>query len=977
MQESVSRRSFLKIAAATGVIAGLGMTAGSALAETDYTVLDSTDTTRKVRTVCRGCGKMECGVWVTVENGRAVKIEGDESAGHTLGSCCNKSVSSMQACYHPDRLRYPMKRTNPKGEDPGWVRISWDEAIDTIYEGIEAVRAKYGSEALFDMAGTGRMYANQGTFGAWFHSPNSFGAYQVCKGPRHFASALTSDWNFSWSATVDRPPVFTIWASGPECSNYDESGRSVVDEALNAPTFISVDPRTTNLGKESDIHLALKGGTDTPLALSMCDVVIKNDLVDWQFVKRWTNACFLVVEDKEPSGPELPHIWHGPTNIKTTLLTQADLEEDGSPYKYMVWDQATESLKWFNASADRRLADPEWDPVTDEECNMWEGEKPWKRYDGDGPQDEWSRRNFEGTEADTVKSEFSQGFVPNLDDFESIDPAVYGEFEVTFKDGSTHTAIPVWQKFAERCDEYAPEIAEGITGVPAADIEKAALVYATRVDERWGNGGIMYQLGVEHHGNGVQNCRAIEILTAITGNTDTPGGQRGSTKLDMNYMGNFGLAPYDPNADRSCDGTKRLGADTHPLLNWWGMWANSNSIAEAGATGKPYPLKGAMCGAGDFMSMANSTLMWECLKQLDFFFDIDLWHHPTSELADIILPARHWLEVPLPRQSQGASGALGACVPVVEPLAESQYDPTIAEMLYQRAGIQWGWDAENPYPTMEEQLDYVVREVAPSWQDFVQQFQDNGWWDVKKIHPDDWGTYRRFMTGFLKKDYTQVPSAQTVVPGFNTPTQKQEIWSTIMETAHGAAAALPDYEPNPDTKAMNPELWEEYPIECLTGRRIPVYFHSEHRQLPWCREVWPVPKMEINPEDAAELGIEQGDWCWIENPHGKIRQTADIFPGVKKGTINCEHSWWYPELSAPEHGWRLSAVNQLVNNDISDPYCGSSVVRGYPVKVYKATAENSPFGNPVPCDDDGTPIITDATDPRLKAWAPVYEGRDE
>ena len=95
------------------------------------------------------------------------------------------------------------------------------------------------------MAGTGCMYFNQGTFGAWFHSPNSFGAYQVCKGPRHFASALTSDWNFSWSATVDRPPVFTIWASGPECSNYDEAGRSVVDEALNAPTFISVDPRTT------------------------------------------------------------------------------------------------------------------------------------------------------------------------------------------------------------------------------------------------------------------------------------------------------------------------------------------------------------------------------------------------------------------------------------------------------------------------------------------------------------------------------------------------------------------------------------------------------------------------------------------------------------------------------------------------------------------------------------------------------------
>ena len=49
------------------------------------------------------------------------------------------------------------------------------------------------------------------------------------------------------------------------------------------------------------------------------------------------------------------------------------------------------------------------------------------------------------------------------------------------------------------------------------------------------------------------------------------------------------------------------------------------------------------------------------------------------------------------------------------------------------------------------------------------------------------------------------------------------------------------------------------------------------------------------------------------------------------------------------------------------------MVRGYPVKVYKATAENSPFGNPVPCDDDGTEIIHTATDPRLKEWLPTYE----
>ena len=278
---NVSRRTFVKLSATTAAVATIGATAGSALADEPYTAANSTGQVRRIRTCCRGCGKMECGVWVTVENGRAVKIEGDESAPHSMGSCCAKSVSSIQACYHPDRLRYPMKRTQPKGEDPGWQRISWEEALDTIVKGIENVKAKYGGESLFTMGGTGRIWCMSpyAGYGSWFMTSNTAVAWQVCKGPRHFASALTSEYNHSWSASVERPPVYTIWASTPEVSNYDEAGRSVTDEVFQADTFISVDPRTTALGKEADIHLALRAGTDTALALAMCDVIIKHDLV--------------------------------------------------------------------------------------------------------------------------------------------------------------------------------------------------------------------------------------------------------------------------------------------------------------------------------------------------------------------------------------------------------------------------------------------------------------------------------------------------------------------------------------------------------------------------------------------------------------------------------------------------------------------------------------------------------------------------
>jgi anaerobic selenocysteine-containing dehydrogenase len=94
-----------------------------------------------------------------------------------------------------------------------------------------------------------------------------------------------------------------------------------------------------------------------------------------------------------------------------------------------------------------------------------------------------------------------------------------------------------------------------------------------------------------------------------------------------------------------------------------------------------------------------------------------------------------------------------------------------------------------------------------------------------------------------------------------------------------------------------------------TGRRIPVYFHSAHRQLPFCREQAAVPLFEINPQTAADLGIEQGDWCWIESPRGKIRQAANLSYGIAPGAAEAEHAWWYPELSVPTFGWDLSNVN--------------------------------------------------------------------
>ena len=258
----ITRRTFAKLAAVTSAVAFASAKPAAALAESEVESASQKEV-KRIRTACRGCGKMECGVWVTVENGRAVKIEGDESAFQSRGNCCTKSQASIEAAYHPDRVRYPMKRTNPKGEDdPGWVRISWDEAFQTTVEKAREVQERYGGTSIAGITGTSRVWPMAGTAG-WVRmwgSPNGIQAWQVCKGPRHFTGNLVSQFAHSWVATVDRPRVYTAWGGSTEISNYDDSCRTSVEVANEADITIIVDPRVTNLGKEAGLPLGAAPG---------------------------------------------------------------------------------------------------------------------------------------------------------------------------------------------------------------------------------------------------------------------------------------------------------------------------------------------------------------------------------------------------------------------------------------------------------------------------------------------------------------------------------------------------------------------------------------------------------------------------------------------------------------------------------------------------------------------------------------------
>jgi anaerobic selenocysteine-containing dehydrogenase len=126
---------------------------------------------------------------------------------------------------------------------------------------------------------------------------------------------------------------------------------------------------------------------------------------------------------------------------------------------------------------------------------------------------------------------------------------------------------------------------------------------------------------------------------------------------------------------------------------------------------------------------------------------------------------------------------------------------------------------------------------------------------------------------------------------------------------------LPAYEEPPFTPVSQPDLLKEYPLILSTGRRSAVFFHAEHRNIPWLRELDPDPLVEIHPDTASSLDIGGGEWVWIENWMGRCRFRAKVTLEVPPWMVMATHGWWFPEEPAEEpslYGVWKSNINQLI-----------------------------------------------------------------
>ena len=459
-----------------------------------------------------------------------------------------------------------------------------------------------------------------------------------------------------------------------------------------------------------------------------------------------------------------------------------------------------------------------------------------------------------------------------------------------------------------RATEYTPEKVSEITWIPKDDIIEAAKLYAKAKPA-----AIHWGVPIDQSPEGSTVAQAISHLWCLTGNLDVPGG-------NIIAKPAYGVTTYPFSTQEMHElygeafvkrlNDKRIGAKEFPMVRNFRGWAQPDIAVKQMLTGDPYPIKACWVQTSNILGgqAADTKLHYEALKKMDFVVVADLFHNPTTmAVADIILPVASLAEK---ESFRSWWVPLQVIVPAVK-VGECRSDWEINLELAQR----FNPELKKRYSTVK---DLINDRLKPSGMTFDELKDSGGWIMPQENSPSR--PYCRYEKGLLRPDGK---------PGFRTPSGKVEFASKTYE--EWGLDPLPYFSEPPESEVRTPELYEKYPLVMVTGRRSSMYFHSEHRMIPWLRASDPDPIVEIHPDVAQPLGIETGEWVLIENDRGCIRRKAKVTPIVHPKVISVPHGWWMPEEDGTDsHLFGIWDVN--CNNLV---HIGPGAKSGYGGGAYK------------------------------------------
>ena len=299
-----SRRNFLKGIGATGAAGALGSAIGMAEVNA-FAAGGDVPVKKEYKGFCMMCKQTGCANIVTTENGVVTDVRGNPAHKGNLGSLCGRGKNAVMHLYNPYRVKVPMKRTNPKkglDVDPGWMEITWEEALSTVSTKFAAIRADDPRKLLFiygfamsevTMNGMGKSYFFPGVFGTPNY-PSSKGQFCAI----HYGVGLVQN-NMPTSNTDNaygKYYVFVGRGGGINPCYSSGDARGLADSIEKGLKLVCVDPACTTEGSLGE-WVPILPGSDLPFILALTRAILDLGSYDKDFVRDRTNAPYLIKSD--------------------------------------------------------------------------------------------------------------------------------------------------------------------------------------------------------------------------------------------------------------------------------------------------------------------------------------------------------------------------------------------------------------------------------------------------------------------------------------------------------------------------------------------------------------------------------------------------------------------------------------------------------------------------------------------------------
>lgn len=927
---TISRRGFMKAAAATG--AALTAAGSIPLLETTDQAFAAGSVERVMhKTACHGCTNC-CPVRVYTEDGRVVKIEGDPDGPLNKGGVCLKCLSQIQTVYSPRHVLHPMKRVGERGENK-WEAISWDEAVDLAGEQIATAVKKYGPYAYWSARGGGGAYIEWETSGLdyTFGGCNSLasGACQ-CAMPRDFVSTTSVGFNCCvdmdnvdrWVGITDNAEldgtrrddterVFVLWGSQPHSSKAAHGGHGLTDARSNLGVkTIVVDPYMTAEAAKADVWLPVRPGSDCALMLSWIHHIIENDLYDEQFVKHWTNLPFLINPDTRLAY-RAEEVWPDYVNPAADPAGVYDTPA------YVCFDAKTNSVQPFPFTAPENCA---VDPVifATATVNGKEAKTAGQIYKEEA--EPWTlEATGETCWLDPERIREAIELYANAD-FGGLSNGVFSDHQENSSTAPLGAlAIDALLGHVESpCSAFQNHGAASRT----ADRPTQRLGVFSSTFERYGLGWT----------TGLTKAENDRLLDAIVADWDAKG--RDGKEMQRYFF------------QSRCD---TMGANEHKGIHQWQTCA-PKELRQAITTGEPYRPRVMYEMSGNKYAVMGPSLEWKkAYDEQDFV--IQQYPNMTSftvQTVDLFLPTTEWLEY----DSYEAPGThfnrhyarcqvthLGETVnPFVSPYQ-------VAEAAVEKLGAENVFDPDAYKVPFFESLEAARAAWAEqmgkgSWQEMLDDIDHR----FTEEPIDDYMAYYQY----------KEPVSDGLPRGFATMSRKVDVYSEAMLRLARTGfpymypfdqPACDDYdpictfkEPTESPVEGQPGYDPEYPLVITTGR-LPHFHHGTMRHAPFIREVMPAPELKINPETAAEYGIEHLDWVKITSRRGSSNARAYLTQGIAPGVLITER-FWNPECfdetqESITPGIEECGYNIMSADEFQNPCFATNSYRAFTVKIEK------------------------------------------